>query len=140
MRQLLFAAFRTISLASLTVIDFLYSKLAMVHQWIYLNLREAVSAFFYYLMKWLAPEEVEAVEAQVKDKAITVELGLLNAATLVRDNAMLIGSWEEEHTIALESIANALLNDCGWDEVDIHSYLKEVVEVVPGIDYGFPEE
>lgn len=84
----------------------------------------------------LLSEAEQAIELQAQ----SMELQLLSKASELKDNAIAIGDWTEHHTIALNAIGKALLEDCQWDEVHVHAYLKDVVESVPGLFYQAGED
>jgi hypothetical protein len=68
-----------------------------------------------------------------------VELQLLSAASMVRDNYLETGEWTEQHTEALEALSNQLLNECDWEEEHIHQYMRSVVEAGTDLNYGIDE-
>lgn len=76
----------------------------------------------------------EALAAEEMEQQ-TTELELLSNATKLKEHALETGEWTDDHSEALNAIGNALLNDCDWDEDDIHRYLKEVVESGTGLSY-----
>jgi hypothetical protein len=84
-------------------------------------------------------EEMEADE-ESETKAIHDELSLLVTAGKVRDHASELGDWTESHTQALNAIGDALLNQCYWEEDDVHQYLRSVVESIDGLEYHLPDE
>ena len=57
-----------------------------------------------------------------------------------KEHALETGDWTDQHTIAIEAIGNALLNECNWEEEDVHRYLREVVETDTGLSYGIGAE
>lgn len=64
-----------------------------------------------------------------------IELQLLSAASMVRDNYLETGSWTDQHTEAIQSLSNQLLNECNWDENAIHQYMRSVVESGTDLSY-----
>ena len=64
-----------------------------------------------------------------------LELRLLAAASQVRDHAEETDDWTEQHTEAIAAIGDTLLNELGWEEDNIHRYLREVVESIDGLTY-----
>lgn len=64
-----------------------------------------------------------------------LELKLLGAAQQVRDHAIQIDDWTEQHTDALNAVGDALIIEAGWKEDSVHAYLKELVESIDGLEY-----
>jgi len=65
-----------------------------------------------------------------------IELHLLSAASMVRDHYLETGEWTDGHSEAIEALGNQLLNECDWEEDDIHDYLRSVVEAGTDLHYG----
>lgn len=65
-----------------------------------------------------------------------LELKLLGAAQQVRDHAKETGDWTDSHTDAINAVGEALVVEAGWQEENVHVYLKEIVESIDGLEYG----
>ena len=65
-----------------------------------------------------------------------LELKLLGAAQQVRDHAKETGDWTDNHTDAINAVGEALVVEAGWQEENVHVYLKEIVESIEGLEYG----
>ena len=102
--------------------------------------RTGVAKLGVYLLQKIDEEryitQMEEEEARLDLEQQATELELLSKATQLKEHAIKNGDWTDSHTEALNAIGNALLNDCDWDEDDIHRYLKEVVESGTGLTYG----
>lgn len=70
-----------------------------------------------------------------EQKGYLIELELLSQAQKVRDNALETKTWTMEHTVAINQIGNALYTVCKWNPKRIHSYMRSVVESIPGTIY-----
>lgn len=88
----------------------------------------------------LFAEKVAEEEAQKELERMNSELELMSNATKLKEHALETGDWTDQHTIAIEAIGNALLNECDWEEEDVHRYLREVVETDTGLSYGIGAE
>lgn len=97
--------------------------------------QQVVAKAGYWLMRKLYGDLLSEAEQAIELQVQSMELQLLSKASELKDNAIAIGDWTENHTIALNAIGKALLEDCQWDEVHVHAYLKDVVESVPGLFY-----
>ena len=78
----------------------------------------------------LSPEGMGELEQQ------NLELRLLASAQQVRDHAKHNDDWTASHTEALNAIGQALVTEAGWEEDNVHVYLKELVESIDGLEYG----
>jgi hypothetical protein len=63
------------------------------------------------------------------------ELNVLGRAAQVRDDALSRKVWTMGHTIEMNRIGLALVNHYGWEPARVHSYLRGVVESIPGLAY-----
>ena len=97
--------------------------------------QQVVAKVGYKLMEMLYGDLLKEAEDHLALQTQTMELQLLAKATELKEHAIEIGDWTEHHTIALNAIGKALLEDCQWEEVHVHAYLKNVVESVPGLYY-----
>ena len=70
----------------------------------------------------------------------TMQELMIKKASELKDHAIQVGDWTEHHTMALNAIGKALLEQCQWEEVHVHAYLKNVVESVPGLYYQAGDE
>jgi hypothetical protein len=102
--------------------------------------QQVVAKAGYFLMRVLYSDLLEETEQQMALQTQTMELTLLAKATELKEHAVEIGDWTEHHTLALNAIGKALVEDCQWEEVHVHAYLKNVVESVPGLYYQAGEE
>ena len=102
-----------------------------------------IAVVSYQLMQKLDPEQMrmmaQLTAAQEQPDIIGMqqtELRLLGAANSVKEHAETTGDWTDQHSEAIEAISNALLNECSWEEDDIHGYMKRLVESIDGLEYG----
>ena len=65
------------------------------------------------------------------------ELNLLSAAGQVRDHAREMGDWTDNHTVALNAIAEALVVEMGWEEEQVQRYMTEVVKSIDDLEIDF---
>lgn len=88
------------------------------------------------LMKLLTPDQLAEVEGQLELETQQTELELLATASQLKEHAVENEDWTDQHTEALNAIANALLNECDWEEEAVHGWMRRMVESVPGLMYG----
>jgi len=148
MRKTAFNFFSNLSVISLKVIDSIYNTQGKLTKYIYTKVRQGFGTVGYKILKKIDPKKVRFYENYidaVSEKEYNLEsqqteLKLLGSAVTIRDHAIKTGDWTDNHSEALEAIGNNLLNSFDWDEESVHQYFKEVVEAVPGLDYGVEEE
>jgi hypothetical protein len=98
-------------------------------------LQTLIAKVGYTTLKLFYKNNLEEAERIIEATAVNTELTLLSKASELKDHAVSIGDWTEHHTVALNAIGNALLHECDWEQKDVHTYLKRVVESVPGLTY-----
>ena len=139
MKNFLYSVVAQTSGRSVLALDWIQAKFLYVNGFLYGIVRISLASFGYFLLNLLDRERTEQanmnVERQHELERQTLELKLLAAASQVRDHAENSDSWTDEHTDAISAIGDTLLNDFGWDEQNIHQYLREVVESIEGLSY-----
>ena len=112
--------------------------------WTTHKLKWLVATIGHAIMMNLDGERVDTVEQEAEmeseAKAVNDELSLLNTAAKLRDHALEHGEWTDYHTEAIQQIGDALLNHCEWDEEHVHTYLREIVESIEGLEYHIPDD
>ena len=112
--------------------------------WTTHKLKWLVATIGHAIMMNLDGERVDAgeqeAEMESEAKAVNDELSLLNTAAKLRDHALEHGEWTDYHTEAIQQIGDALLNHCEWDEEHVHTYLREIVESIEGLEYHIPDD
>jgi hypothetical protein len=133
MRQSIFNAVVRVTELSIKLSDWIFA----IPTWVVLNLglfsRSTIAKIGLFGMRMIDRDQLEAIQElnEVEGEQLhsqQTELELLSAASTIRDHYMETGEWTPEHTMALEAVSNKLLNDCGWEEDDIHAYMRRVVE------------
>jgi hypothetical protein len=82
-------------------------------------------------------EHARLLAEQMEDLS---ELGMMQRASMVKDDAIQRRVWTVGHTVALNQIGMALANQHGWEHARVHAYLRGVVESVPGLRYESEDE
>ena len=80
--------------------------------------------------------EIEKMQQRHEAEMASLELKLIKAVHQVRDHAKAAQDWTEQHSDAVEAVGNALMEECGWGERDVHQLIKEAVESIDGLEYG----
>jgi hypothetical protein len=140
MRNFIFNTISVICYSIVRVLDFFVDASCDALDLVSRILKAGIFAFGRLLMRLVDSEKYKEIEEQIQLQKQTSELKLLDAISKIKNHAIEIGDWTEKHSEALENLANALLEECNWKEKDIHDYLRNVVESVPGLSYGVPPE
>jgi hypothetical protein len=144
MQKKLFKFVSNASVFSLKVLDNIFALQQKIVNFIYQVTRAVFGKIGYSAMKAVDAKKVKLYEnmidsmgkSNVSLKNQQTELKLLGSAVTIRDHAMKTGDWTDHHSEALQAIGNNLQNEFKWEEDAIHQYFKEVVETIPGLDYG----
>lgn len=101
------------------------------------NIEEMISclinAFTTYALKIIDKDRMDhAILATEQQEEIT-ELKVLSYIFDVRNNAVEVGYWNEDHEGRLNFLGNLLANQHDWDVEDVQRYLYEVIETGPVI-------
>lgn len=100
-----------------------------------------ISKFSYALMTMIDKSRLDVYEKVSEPDSFNelamqqTELNLLNAASQVRDHAKETGDWTEQHTEAINTISESLLNEFNWEHSAVSQYMKEVVESIDGLEF-----
>lgn len=144
MRKFAFNVTAWVTASGVWLSDLFFGFAVAMFSFVGANLRIAIARVGYYLMKAIDSENLERIERE-NDEAEeaaqhNLELKLLHAATQVRDHAGDAEDWTAHHSEAIEAIANSLVTEMGWEEEDVHAYLKPIVESIDGLHYDVFEE
>lgn len=75
--------------------------------------------------------------SQASEQAdISSELDILQQISSVKENALEMSTWTPEHTIMIQTLGSRLYSECQWSENNVHQYLRDVVESIPGLSYA----
>lgn len=140
MKALLFKATSVATVGAIWAFDRFFAFFIWLLSWTAQITRVVVANIGEFALQKGFPEQYAEVEAQIKLESQQTELNLLASVTKLKEHAISIGEWTEQHTEAINAVGNALFNDCDWDEEHVHQYLKEVVESIPGLQYHEPED
>lgn len=139
MKNFLYNAIAQMSARQILAFDWIHSKVLFVHVFLYGSIRVLMASIGYFLLNLIDKKKTVAAEEMVENaeelKMQQLELRLLAAASQVRDHAEETDDWTDQHTEAISAIGDSLLNELGWEEDNIHQYLREVVESIDGLSY-----
>lgn len=81
----------------------------------------------------------EHASCVIDQSTLTTELEILQAISRVKEDAMNRALWTNDHSIQLNNLGSRLYNECDWSEVNIHKYMRALVESIPGLSYAVPD-
>jgi len=92
---------------------------------------------FHYLLRKADKGQLEYDLAVTEQAQMLTEIKLLGASVDLKSIAMQQGGFDDSHGPALELVANALFNNCGWDDEDIGDWFAGLVLDDKGVNLGF---
>ena len=143
MRKFLFGAAAQISYVGIHALDFTTHWSLAIQMWIVSWIKKGVAGLGVLGMRLADNKRFEyslrQAENQEKEVSSQKTLSLMSTAVKLRDHAIELGDWTEEHTHAINIVGEALIVEAGWKEEDVHNYLRGVVESIPGLEYGLDD-
>ena len=64
----------------------------------------------------------------VEQQEVIDELKIFNLIEGVKDNAVDLGEWNEDHEIQFNMLGNLLYTEHDWEVEQVHKYLTDVIE------------
>lgn len=100
-----------------------------------------LTANYFRFVLWIIDRErMDHAEQTVLQSSMNTELEILMTVSKVKEDALSIGVWKENHSMALNELGSRLYNECDWEEDQIHRYLRMVVESIPGLIYATSDD
>jgi hypothetical protein len=99
-------------------------------------IQSGIDILFKGLLFLVDKERVSHLYAATDQETFSKELEVLSAVSKIKEHAIDTDDWNESHTKAIQELSSILYNECGWNETSIHVYMKQIVESVPGLEYG----
>lgn len=94
----------------------------------YQAVMQAISSLGAWLMKQAAPALYEHAEQVLGQRDELQELRVLQAFYELQAMATRGGGWKDRHGPPLDQIANALIEQCGWDPDEVGEFVEELTE------------
>ena len=92
------------------------------------------------LLRMIDSNQVNHAEIAYEQQTEIGELDTLFSVSQVKDDALKRGTWTEDHSLLMNQLSSKLYNEFGWSEQRVHSYMRGVIESIPGLIYsGAPE-
>lgn len=140
MRAFLFRAVGSIFGSLILLLIMLHRAVSAVTSLFFGALIAGIQAFAKWLMFALDRERAEHSRLLAEQSQDLSELGVIQQASVIRDDAIQRRLWTVGHTVALNQIGMVLVNQHGWEPARVHAYLRGVVESIPGLSYDAGED
>lgn len=89
-----------------------------------------------FLLRLIDHKKYNHISDVIEQAPLNNELEILANVTSVKEEALKRRKWTDEHTMALNRLGARLYQECDWSEENIHAYMRQVVESIPGLSYG----
>jgi hypothetical protein len=116
--------------------SFLIDILTSVSDWFIF----CIASIFKLALWFVDQERTDHAQHVVDQTSLNTELEILMNVTRVKEDALEKMSWTTHHSLALNELSSQLYNQCNWDRVRIHDYMRAIVESIPGLSYVATEE
>lgn len=103
-------------------------------------LLRGVAHTFKFILWLIDSKRTKYTEEVILQSDISTELEILMMVSKVKEDALNIGFWLDNHSMALNELGSRLYNECEWEEEDIHRYMRMVVESIPGLTYATSDD
>ena len=70
---------------------------------------------------------VEYLKSILEQQDLIDELDVVNSIDKIKNNAIDVGGWNEDHEVELNSCGSILHNQYDWEVEEVHRYLLEVI-------------
>ena len=100
------------------------------------SLRIGFAHFCMWLLMRVDSKRVQAERDANEQSRVHTELTLMAAAVSIKEGAIELGDWTDEHSEALNMVGVGLIQECNWEPAQVHRYFKPLVESFEGLEYG----
>jgi hypothetical protein len=126
MKNALFSAISLLNVVSLNKVRNLHDIIAAI-----------ITAFTANLLLIIDSDRMHHAKSAVEQNNEITELQVLENIEQVRNEAVRVGAWNEEHEFRLNFFGNLLCNEYDWEVEQVERYLHEVISTGPS--NGFEE-
>lgn len=136
MRNLLFTVIGSMGQNFVDGLKFLLEVVVNVQIFIFDLILNLFTNLFRGILILIDKERVHHADTCLSQDGIFNELTILSQISSVKEDAVNRKTWTPDHSNAMSFLATKLFNECEWEEDKIHSYMKSVVESIPGLTYA----
>ena len=115
--------------------DVLFAFFATLNSWLILKINdfsENVTLITVYsshsIYSLIDKSRVDYLKSIVEQQDLLNELSVVDSIDKIKNDAIDVGCWNEEHEVELNSCGSTLHNEYDWDVEEVHRYLLEVIE------------
>ena len=135
MKQIIYSIIESLSIASITVAQWLFTKSLQVQTAIYSFLIHVLSKIIQFVLILVDKDRYNhAVVTQEQSTAIN-ELSVLFEVDTIKKDVLTRGTWTDQDTMSLMDCEQRLAVECNWSTKRIETYFKAVIEEIPGVMY-----
>ena len=135
MKNVLYTSLMYVFERVLEVVQFIGSALLEAISHVLNYVYSALSFVFKSVLRIIDKDRVHHAEQVVEQENIAKELQILVYVSKVKQDALETGGWTSKHSLALNQLSQRLYMECGWNLKKIHSYMRSIVESIPGLSY-----
>lgn len=136
MKQIIYSIIESLSIASITVAQWLFTKSLQVQTAVYSFLIHVLSKIIQFVLILVDKDRYNhAVVTQEQSTAIN-ELSVLFEVDTIKKNVLTRGTWTDQDTMSLMDCEQRLAVECNWSTKRIETYFKAVIEEIPGVMYA----
>jgi hypothetical protein len=115
--------------------EVLFVFFATINSWLMLkinNFTENITLMTVYsshaIYFLIDKSRVEYLKSILEQQDLIDELSVVNSIDKIKNDAIDVGGWNEEHEIELNFCGSILHTEYDWDVEEVHRYLLEVIE------------
>lgn len=99
------------------------------------KLCNVITAATNLILKILDPERTNHARNAIEQINVISELQVLFHIQEIRNDAVKLGEWNEDHEGKLNFLGNLLCNEHDWETEQVERYLHEVISTGPAVNF-----
>jgi hypothetical protein len=136
LRSLIFNVVGGIGQATVDALVWLLETFTDIQNKIYNLIVKLVAGGFKGALFVVDRKRVQHLENVMNQSDVINELDILILISKIKEDALMRKSWTPSHSIALNELGSRLYGECEWGKSSVHSYMKAIVESIPGLSYA----
>jgi hypothetical protein len=92
------------------------------------NLTLCVVHASHAIYSFIDKDRVKHLRSTLEQQDLIDELKVFSSIDEIKDDAISVGEWNEDHEAQLNWFGNILYNHYDWEVEEVHRYLTEVIE------------
>lgn len=140
MKSLLFPITAVLGDKFVNLLNFFFTSIINFQNRIYGAIIFCSAHAIKFILYLIDKDRLKYAEEVHRQSTISTEFKILANVLKVKEDALSKKVWTQNHAIALNNLATKLYHECDWQEDQIHGYMKEIVESIPGLIYVTSDE